>query len=125
LENQNNPPLADTANLVERLLRIRDRIFKLAAVYAVSLSWDVAREGDSYRILFRELLEKLRAQDAQAADNLVQGFEALLLSDPIPKPTVPAAVQVAYEMGQEIRELQRRQPRQPEPKPGYIPDGLN
>ena len=47
-------------NLAGRLTAIRERLFWLQAVWANSLSPDVAREADRYRELFRELADQLR-----------------------------------------------------------------
>lgn len=114
---------ASVENLIARLTAIRDRLFWLQSVWAVSLSHDVAYEADSYRQVFRELSDQLRKQDADAADKLIAGHEALLLADlSPPKPTLPIATQRWFELAGEVRS-ERSQPPQPKPT-GYVPDGL-
>jgi hypothetical protein len=63
LENPNiapntaqEPPQAtpDTTTFVARLLAIRERLFKLAAVCAVTTSWDIAIEADRWREKFHK-----------------------------------------------------------------------
>jgi hypothetical protein len=110
-------------DLVCRLTAIRERLFWLQAVWATSLSPDIAMEGDRYRQLFHELGEQLKRQDAAAFDRIVSGHEALLLTEPTPvKRTLPLALQRWFELSGELR---NRPASRPEPKPpGYLPDGL-
>ena len=110
-------------SLVARLTEIRDRLFWLQAVWANTLSPDVAREADRYRELFRELAEQLRKLDPDAIDRLIAGHEALLLCDPSPpKPTIPRDAQRWFDLTCELRGERRQAPM---PKPvGYVPDGL-
>ena len=115
-------PARDPAKLVERLTKIRERLFWLAAVWANTLSPDVAYEADRFRQLFRDLADELRKQDADAADRLIRGHEALLLSDPMPKPTLPLRTQNWIEMAGEVRSTPRPAPK--EQPPGYVSDGL-
>lgn len=117
-------PTPDSAdNLVQRLTAIRQRLFYLQAVWANTLSHDVALEADRYRLLFRDLAEELRKQDPEAVDRLIAGHEALLLADHSnPKPTLPITAQRWFELSGEVRS-ERNQP----PKPrsaNYVPDGL-
>lgn len=113
------PP--DEANVVERLKAVRERLFWLQSVWAVSLSPDVALEADRYRQLFHDLAS--RVQDRREVDALVAGHEALLLCDPSPpKPTLPIATQRMFELTAEVR-TERSRPARPTPQ-GYVPDGL-
>ena len=121
---EENKPDPDSAEgLVIRLTAIRERLFWLAAVYATTLSSDVAIEADAYRKLFRELGERLKTIDAQSYEKLVAGHEALLLSDPGPvKGKIPLQLQERVEL---IWELQARPKPQPtQTPPNHIPDGL-
>ena len=121
--HKDEAPPDSAANLVERLGRIRERLFHLQAVWATTLSPDVAREADRYRELFRDLSDELRKQDPDALDRLVSGHESLLLSEPSPsKPTVTVEVQRWIELAGEVRS-QRRQPPKAQPV-GYVCDGL-
>lgn len=130
IEEADPAPLANTTpdpdsaeGLVTRLTAIRERLFWLAAVYATTLSHDVAMEADNYRRLFRELGGKLKTMDAQAYDELVAGHEVLLLSDPGPvKQTIPAELQERVEL---MWELKAKPTPIPVLKPaGYVADGL-
>lgn len=112
----------DAANIVQRLLAIRERIFWLHAVWATSLAPHVAGEADRYRELFRELGEELRKIDPDALNRIVSGYESLLLAQPLRKPSVPLAAQEWHEFLGEVRR-ERRQPPKQKP-PGYVPDGL-
>src|SRR5437879_5538431 len=107
-----NPTVAD---LIERLTKIRERLFWLQSVWAVSLSPDVAFEADRYRDLFGDLADQLRKQDAEALDRLTAGHESLLFADASPKPTVPLAAQQLVELIGEVRN-QRSHPRPPKPQ---------
>lgn len=112
----------DTADILQRLLAIRDRLFWLHAVWATTLSPDVAYQADQYRELFRELAEVLRKEDAGALDRIVTGHESLLLSEPMKRPTVPLAAQQWHEI---VGEVRNERSRPPTPRSaGYIPDGL-
>jgi hypothetical protein len=71
------------ANLVARLEAIRERIWRLRAVFAVSLSHDCAVEADCYLQLFQTLAVQLKSKDPSALDQLVNGHESLLLSPPV------------------------------------------
>lgn len=112
----------DAANLVERLLAIRERLFWLQAVWATTLSPDIAWEADRWRERFRSLADELRKHDAEALDRIVAGYESLLLAEPMRKPTIPLATQQLFELACEVRS-ERSQPAQPKPQ-GYVPDGL-
>jgi hypothetical protein len=109
--------------LITRLTAIRERLFWLQAVWANTLSPDIAREADRYRELFRELAEQLRKLDPGAVDRLIAGHEALLLAEPSShKPTIPSAAQRWFDLTCELRSERRQAPM---PKPvGYVPDGL-
>lgn len=113
------------AHLVERLTAIRERLFWLQAVWANTLSPDVAWEADRYRQLFCDLAVQLRKCDPIAVDALIVGHEALLLAEALPsKPKLPTSAQHWFELVNEILSQHRRSP-QPLPKPeGYVADGL-
>jgi hypothetical protein len=81
-------------NLVARLEAIRERIWCLQAMFAVTLSHDCAMEADRFLALFQSLAQQLKAKDVGAFDSLVRGHEALLLSPPVQtKPTIPLDTQ--------------------------------
>jgi hypothetical protein len=90
-----HPSVPDSVeNLVSRLQGIRERLFWLQAVWATTLSPDIAWEADRYRQLFRDLGDQLRKQDATALDRIVAGHEALLLAEPMrPKRSIPLETQ--------------------------------
>ena len=108
------------SNLVERLTAIRERLFRLQAMWAVTLSPDVALEADGFRKLFHDLASQV--QDRREVDALIAGHESLLLCEPTPKPTVPMSAQRWFELAGEVRS-ERRRPEAPKPQ-GYVPDGL-
>jgi hypothetical protein len=86
-------------NLVARLEGIRERLFWLQAVWATTLSPDIAWEADRYRQLFRDVSYELRKQDTAALDRIVAGHEALLLTEPMqPRPTIPLETQRRAEL---------------------------
>lgn len=115
------PELDSTGDLIERLTKIRERLFWLAAVYAVTLSRDVDSELDKYRRIFLELGAGLKTKDPDAFAGLTAGYESLLFAKPIAsKPSIPLELQRRCEL---LSELQTRP--KPEPKPaGFIGDGL-
>jgi hypothetical protein len=112
--------VANTDTLLQRLAAIRERLFRLQAVWAVTLSPDVALEADRFRQLFHDIASQV--QDRREVDALIAGHETLLLCEPTPKPTVPMAAQRWFELAGEIRS-ERSRPEPPKPA-GYIPDGL-
>ena len=113
----------EVESLIARLTAIRERLFWLQAVWANSLSPDVALEADRYRQLFRDLADELRKQDSDAAERLIAGHEALLLAEPFPgKPKIPLAAQQWFEIVAELR-AERPKPAAPKP-PDYCADGL-
>jgi hypothetical protein len=117
-------PVPDSVDdLIKRLIAIRERLFWLHAVWATTLSRDVALESDKYRKMFQDLGERLKAQDCDAFNRLVTGHEALLFAKPVAsKPTVPLVAQRRYEL---MCELQSMPAPKSIPKPsGYVPDGL-
>lgn len=116
-------PDASVEDLVARLEAIKNRLFWLAAVWANTLSSDVYHEAERYRTIFRELDGQLRAQDPAAADRIIAGHEALLLSEPAPaKPRLSLEQQQWFELMGEVRNTRTVRA---EPKPdGYVPDGL-
>lgn len=113
----------ELTDMIARLERIKQRLFMLQAVYANTLSPDVAREADSYRDLFRELADALRKDDIDALDRITAGYESLLLAEPLPaKPTIPLATQEMFELSQEVRR-ERTKPAPSRPR-DYVGDGL-
>lgn len=113
----------ELTDLIARLERIKQRLFALQSVWAMTLSPDVAREADSYRELFRSLADALRKDDIDALDRITAGYESLLLSDPLPsKPTIPLETQQLFELTQEVRR-ERTKPTAPHPH-DYVSDGL-
>jgi hypothetical protein len=103
------------ADLSERLTKIRERLFMLAACYATTLSSDIIFEADGYRSLFRALSDKLRKLDPDAAAKLVEGHESLLMAEPVPRPTIPLATQELFELAGEVRS-HRSYPQPPKPQ---------
>ena len=86
-------------DLVARMTAIRERIWRLRAMFAVTLSHDAALEADQYLRLFQRLGQELHTKDKCAFDSLVTGYEALLLSPPITvRQTIPLATQRLVEM---------------------------
>jgi hypothetical protein len=110
-------------NLVSRLAAIRERIWRLQATFAVSLSQEIALEANRYLRLFQELAEQLKAKDASALDDLVRGHESLLLSPSVlVKQTIPLDVQRLCEIRWEVSQAPvRRVPTRPADE---IHDGL-
>jgi hypothetical protein len=109
-------------SLVARLTAIREKIWRLQAMFAVTLSTDCAMDANKYLALFQTIAAQLKIKDATALDELTRGHESLLLSPSIPlKQTVPLSTQRLVEtrweaMTQSIRKA---------PKPPTIPDGLD
>jgi hypothetical protein len=123
VKKRDDAPQGSAPSLIDRLTAIRERLFWVQAVWANTLSPDVAREADRYRELFRELSEQLRKLDPDAVDRLIAGHEALLLAEPTPpKPTIPSDAQRWFDLMCELRG-QRRQAPMARPV-GYVPDGL-
>jgi hypothetical protein len=114
---------ATAEELVERLKAIRERVFRLRAVFAVTLSHDAALEADQYLRLFQKLGRELQVKDNDKFDSLVAGFESLLLSPPVAmRPTVPLATQRLIEM----RWAAMTSPAPPPPRrPDTIGDGMS
>jgi len=102
-------------SLVSRLAAIRERIWRLRAMYAVSLSHDCLMESDRYLTLFQDLAEKLREKDKAALEALTSGHESLLLSPPIPaKQNIPLSTQRLVEMRWEaMTQPTQRAPKRP------------
>jgi hypothetical protein len=115
--------VATVEDLVARLTLIRDRLFWLQATWATTLSPDVYQEAEMFRSLFQELHGQLKGQDPAAADSLVAGHEALLLSEPAaPRPRLSLATQRWFELAGEVRSTRVVRAA---PKPdGYVSDGL-
>lgn len=123
-EKAKPPDPESAAGLILRLTAIRERLFWLAAVYANTLSQDVALEADAFRKLFRDIGERLKSLDAQAYEDLIAGHEALLLSEPAPvKHTIPLKLQESVEMLWEMQSLPK--PKPTPTRPYSVPDGLN
>jgi len=110
--------------LVARLTAIRERIWRLQAMYATTLSADCLLDANKYLSLFQSIAEQLKAKDAGELDALTLGHESLLQSPSIPlKQSVPLSTQRLVEMRWEAM----TQPTQRAPKRNVasIPDGLD
>jgi hypothetical protein len=93
------PSTATVPELVERLTAVRERIWRLRALFAVTLSHDAAIEANQYVKLFQSLGAELQAKDAAEFAKLTTGHEALLMSPPVTvRPTIPLATQLWCEM---------------------------
>jgi hypothetical protein len=91
--------------------QIRDHLFWLQAVWATTLSSDLYQEAEKFRAIFQELCGQLRQQDPAAANRLIAGHEALLLSEPAPpKPRISLATQNMIELVGEIQGAHQLQP---------------
>lgn len=109
--------------LVARLTAIRERIWRLQSVFAVSLSQETAVEANSYLQLFQTLAEQLKQKDPIAFSSLVSGHKSLLLSPPITvRQKIPLETQRLVEMRWQA--ATQPTPRAPKHPPGYVPDGL-
>jgi len=109
--------------LVARLTAIREKIWRLQAMFAVSLSHDCLVEANRYLTLFQDLAEELKAKDAAALDAITHGHESLLLSPPIPiKQSIPLSTQRLVEMRWEAMTQPTHRP--PNRDVAAIPDGL-
>lgn len=109
-------------SLVERLTAIREKIWRLQATFAVSLSHDCLMEANRYLLLFQDLAGQLKAKDTAALEALTLGHESLLLSPPIPvKQSIPLSTQNLVE----TRWLAMTQPTHRAPKRPSVPDGLD
>jgi hypothetical protein len=114
---------ATVAELVERLTAIRERIWRLRALFAVTLSHDTAIEANQFVKLFQSLGAELQAKDPGEFAKLTAGHEALLTSPPVTlRPTIPLATQMWCEM----KWLAQRQPEEPgrNTGPDTIHDGM-
>jgi hypothetical protein len=114
----------DVPSLVSRLTAIREKIWRLQATFAVTLSHDCAMEANRYLTLFQTIAHQLHEKDSKALDAITLGHESLLLSPPIPiKQSIPLATQNLVE----TRWLAMTQPtrRPQERNVGSIPDGLD
>lgn len=109
-------------NLVERLTAIRERLFWLAACFATTLSWDLAYEADAWRLRFNELADELRKLAPDELERITAGYESVLFSEPVRRPSIPLAAQEWHDIAAEVRS-EHNQPQQPKPV-GYLPDGL-
>ena len=96
-------------SLASRLAAIRERIWRLQALFAVSLSRDCAIEANQYLRLFQTLAQKLKEKDASAFDNLVRGHESLLISPAVPvKQTIRIETQKLCELRWEVNRTPAR-----------------
>jgi hypothetical protein len=118
------PADVSVEELVARLTAIRERIWRLQAVFAVSLSHDTAVEADRYLHLFQVLAAELKIKDAAALDQLVAGHESLLLSPPAPvRQTIPIETQRLVELRWEASQTPLR--RVPKRSADCVGDGLD
>jgi hypothetical protein len=108
-------PDASVEDLVARLVAIKERIFRLRALFAVSLSADCAIEADKYLAIFQGLAAELRSKDPQALDKIVVGHEAMLSSPPIHvRQAIPIETQRLVELRWEVMQSPaRRAPKRP------------
>ena len=115
---------ASSEELVARLTVIKERIFRLHAVFAVSLSHDAAMEANRFLVLFQDLAQQLKANDADALTALTRGHEAILNSPPIQiRQTIPLDTQRLCELRWEVSQAPiRRRPKRPVEN---VPDGLS
>jgi len=117
-------PTASSEELVTRLKAIKERIFRLHSLYAVSLSIDCALEANRFLAIFQDIAAELRAKDPQALDTIVAGHEAILNSPPIPvKQTIPLETQRLCELRWELSQTPVQRP--PTPTRPNVPDGLD
>jgi hypothetical protein len=115
-------PDASVEELVARLEAIRERIFRLHSVFAVSLSQETAIEANRYVALFQDLAAELRVKQPEALEKIVAGHEAILTSPPVRvRQQIPVATQQWVEMRWEAMQCPARRP----PKPPSVPDGLD
>ena len=116
------PADATVNELVARLISIRERIFRLSAMFAVSLSSDNAMEANRYLVLFQTIAAQLEEKDANALANITRGFESLLMSPPFPTHrTIPLDTQKLVE----LRWDAMRSPVRRTPMPPSVSDGLD
>jgi hypothetical protein len=117
-------PDASPAELVARLEAIKERIFRLRALFAVSLSQDCAIEADRFLAIFQALSVELKNKDPQALDKIIVGHEAMLSSPPIQiRQSIPLDTQRLCELRWEVsRAPVQRVPKRPIEN---IPDGLS
>lgn len=116
-------PDASVEELVKRLEAIKSRILRLHAVYATTLSFDCAVEANKFITLFQTLAAELKEKHPEALDNIVAGYEALLMSPPIPvKKTIPLATQEWVELRWQSQLSPIRRP--PKRDVDAVPDGL-
>ena len=117
------PADASVEDLVTRLTAIRERIWRLQSVFAVSLSQETAIEANKYLVLFQALAEQLKAKAPAELGRLVSGHESLLLSPPVPvKQTIPLDVQRFCEIRWEASQSPMRRP--PKRDADNVGDGL-
>jgi hypothetical protein len=117
------PPDATVDELVGRLEKIKDRIFRLQAVFAVSLSLECAVEADRYLAIFQELAAELEKKDASALENVVRGHEAILHASPVHvRQRIPIELQRQCELRWEVNTSPRRST--PKRDSDALPDGL-
>jgi hypothetical protein len=115
-------PDASAGELVARLEAIRERIFRLHAVFAVSLSQETAIEANRYLALFQDLAAELRVKQPEALEKIVAGHEAILTSPPV---RVRQQIPVATQQWVEMRWEAMQSPARRAPKPPMVPDGLD
>lgn len=122
-ENARTPRPETVECLAARLVVIRERIWRLQAMFAVSLSHDCAIESNQYLHLFQTLALKLKEENASLFDNLVRGHESLLLPPSVPvKQTIPLETQRLCELRWDVYRMPARYPARRATE--TIPDGL-
>jgi hypothetical protein len=122
-QSKSSPCDEPVESLAARLEAIRERIWRLQALFAVSLSHDCAIEANQYLNTFQALANRLKEKDASAFDDLVRGHESLLLSPSITvKQTIPIAMQRLHELRWEVNRSASQRPASRES--ASVPDGL-
>jgi hypothetical protein len=116
------PPKPSVEELVARLEAIKDRIFRLHAVFAVSLSQETAIEANRFVALFQGLAAELRAKQPEALEKIVAGHEAILTSPPV---RVRQQIPIETQKWVELRWEAMQSPARRAPKPPMVPDGLD
>jgi hypothetical protein len=120
--SRRGPADVTVEELVAKLEAIKERVFRLHAVFAHSLSFDAAVEANRYLVLFQGLAVELVKKDASALEIIVRGHESLLLSPPVPvRQTIPLELQRSCELRWEVNHSPVRRP----PTRPSVSDGLD
>lgn len=115
-------PPDSVENLVQRMTAIRERIWRLRALFATTLSQDCAIEANRFLQLFQDLAAQLKTKAPEQLEELVRGHESLLQSPPVlVKPTISIQTQHWCEIR---AEAQRSRAPRTETRHDQIHDGL-